>query len=92
MRIEDYLKDYSEEDQKKFWDKYNESERIQDEFMKQYEIDHECCPECGETSHISHLLAFVFDPDNPESYEDRNTCFCDSCESQHRKHDRVKKK
>ena len=58
--------------------------------MAQYVLDHECCPKCGETSHMSTLAGFIFNHDQPESYKNLNDCTC-RCGDKHTAHERVPK-
>lgn len=63
-----------------------------DEFMKQYNLLHECCPKCGETSYMTTLVEYVLDLCKKEEYKDLNRCTCGSCGDVHTIHDRVPKK
>jgi hypothetical protein len=92
MNVDEYLKDFSEDEKKKFWEDWNESDRIRKEFMVKYKLDHECCPVCGETSHMTTLMGYAFDSSNPNGYKDMNTCTCEKCGDNHPYHNRVPKK
>lgn len=87
MNIDEFLKNKTPDQVKAFWKR----ESDYDSFMKQYQIDHKCCPECGETSHISTLVGYIFNHESPESYKDKNRCTC-KCGSVHIAHERVPKK
>ena len=89
MNIDEYLKDYSEEEKQVFWDSYHNQHQIYEDFMSQYNLDHECCPECGETLHSETLAAYVFNHDSPELYKDENICVCFECNDKHTTHERV---
>ena len=62
-----------------------------DDFMKQYRIDHECCPKCGSIMHSTTLAGYPLFMDNKSAYKDLNDCECLKCGDSHRYHDRVKK-
>ena len=91
MNVNEYLKDFTEEAKTKFWDDYYNRETIYKEAMAQYKLDHECCPECGETGHISTLVGYMFNHEHPESYMDKNNCTCSLCGDVHIMHERVPK-
>ena len=63
--------------------------KIYEEFMKEYKVKHEVCPECGDKKHTVTYNSYVFDSGNPDSYEDLNDCFCFSCGDIHTVHDRI---
>lgn len=63
-----------------------------DKFRDKYKKDHECCPNCGATGHISTLAGFILDLRNMEAYKDKNDCECVECGDKHIAHDRVPKK
>lgn len=93
MTIEEYLKDFTAEQKQEFWDKYHEAERIRKKFMKQYKIQHECCPNCGESDNYrSTLVGFAFNSEYPDSYRDLNDATCGECGNRHTIHSRVPKK
>lgn len=58
-------------------------------FMKEYNDKHAACPKCGDVSYITTLMGFPFNPDDPDSYENLNKCFCGECFDKHTKHERV---
>jgi hypothetical protein len=91
MHVDEYLKDFTEEEKKVFWDSYYSSDQIYKEFMAQYKIDHACCPNCGETSHGSTLVGFAFNSEYPDAYRDLNNAMC-KCGYKHTIHERVPKK
>ncbi len=90
MNLKDYAKQQGWTDVE--LKKYEDDWKIQDEerriFMKQYNKDHECCPKCGETSHSTTFVGFIYYADSPEEYKDRNNCTC-RCGDKHEFHDRV---
>lgn len=59
------------------------------EFMDKYNLEHEVCPKCGSRAHGSTLVDYVFYQDNPEAYQDNNSCTCSDCGDQHVTHERV---
>lgn len=59
-------------------------------FMKKYEDDHRCCPNCGSDSYKTTYLVYILDTSNTKDYKDMNTCICNKCGDVHKKHDRVK--
>lgn len=60
-----------------------------EEFMAKYNIEHEVCPKCGSKAHCSTLVGYVFRQDNPEAYQDNNSCTCSDCGDHHTTHERV---
>jgi hypothetical protein len=62
------------------------------EFLKKYNEEHLCCPNCGSELHSTTLIGFVMDINNPELYKDKNKCKCCECGDNHITHDRVPKK
>jgi RNA polymerase subunit RPABC4/transcription elongation factor Spt4 len=88
MNIDEYLKDFTEQEKEDWWSNYNNQHTIYEQYMAQYVLDHECCPNCGETSHSSTYVGFLFNTDQPESYKDLNKAGC-KCGHKHTIHDRV---
>jgi hypothetical protein len=48
-------------------------------FMNEYNRLHSHCPECGSTSNVQTLLAFILNLSKKEEYVDRNGCTCCGC-------------
>lgn len=93
MNIDEYLKGFTTEQVTEFWEKMKESDRKRDEFMIQYKIEHECCPNCGISSnYITTLASYIYNFELPEQYKDLNICTCGNCGNQHTYHERVSKK
>lgn len=63
-----------------------------DEFRDQYNKDHEACPKCGSLIYMTTLVGFIVNMSEPEKYQDKNKCTCESCGDVHITHDRVPKK
>lgn len=58
-------------------------------FMKKYDEEHLCCPNCKEEGNFrTTLMYFVFYEDKPEEYKDLNECTCMKCKNIHTYHDR----
>jgi ribosomal protein S27AE len=91
MNIDEHLKDFTEKEKEDWWAIRNNLHTIYERYMVQYELDHECCPKCGETSHMSTLVGYVFNHEQPESYKDQNNCTCSNCGDKHTAHERVPK-
>ena len=70
-------------------EKFEENRKKREAFREQYRIDHAACPKCGETSHMSTLVAYAMDTDRLEDYKDLNTCTCTRCRDKHTAHERV---
>lgn len=66
-----------------------ESSKQYNEFMKEYNKQHECCPKCGATEHTSTLVSYVLNRDEKDKYKDMNSCECMICGDRHSVHDRV---
>ena len=64
---------------------------FQIDFLKQYYIDHKCCPKCGCDKSTQTYLGIPVDSEHPENYKDTNICICDYdvCNHKHTVHDRV---
>ena len=60
-------------------------------FMKQYHKEHELCPKCGFTEHITTIFSYPLYDDNRSAYKDQNKCICVRCGDHHIVHDRVSK-
>jgi ribosomal protein S27AE len=58
-------------------------------FMKKYGKDHKFCPKCGEISHWSTLVGYIYNPER--EYKDLNRCTCIKCGDIHTFHERVSK-
>lgn len=59
-----------------------------DIFMEEYKDKHKYCPRCGSDSYIQTLVAYIFDANNPDSYENRNQAMC-KCGFKHTINDRL---
>lgn len=70
-------------------EKFLESSKKSEAFREQYSIDHAACPKCGETSHMSTLMAYAMHSDRLDDYKDLNHCTCSSCGDKHTGHERV---
>jgi len=69
---------------------HTEESSIQyDEFMEEYNKQHECCPKCGATEYTSTLVGYVLNWDKKDEYKDMNRCECMKCGDKHSAHDRV---
>jgi len=90
MNVDEYLKEFTEEEKTAFWDDYNKSKITREDFMAQYSLDHECCPKCGATTHSTTLVQYPFYSDHPGTFEDKNHCTC-KCGDTHSTHERVVK-
>jgi len=66
-----------------------EPDDVYDNFIKEYNRLHECCPVCGSKSHMSTLLGYTFDRSKPEDYKDLNRCTCSECGDTHTCHERI---
>ena len=66
-----------------------ESSKEYDNFMEEYNKQHECCPKCGATEHMSTLVGYVLNWDKKDEYKDMNRCECMKCYDKHSTHDRV---
>ena len=60
-----------------------------DDFMEQYDKDHECCPRCESTKYSTTYVGYILNMDDKASYKDLNHCICSTCGDHHTRHDRV---
>jgi len=67
----------------------NESEVKYRKFMDGYKKNHACCPICGSTEGINTLVAYAYNSDNPEGYNDLSDFTCSGCGDKHVVHERV---
>ena len=65
------------------------SSKEYDKFMKQYDLEHKCCPKCGSEKHVTTLVGYPLDMDKKEEYKDLNSCVCSVCGDKHSIHDRL---
>jgi hypothetical protein len=91
MNVEEYLKDFTDQQKEEFWASRNKAEQVRQQFMNQYKEDHACCPKCGELSCRATLMGYVFNSNSPHTYKNLNRCTCVTCGDMHTKHDRVPK-
>jgi transcription elongation factor Elf1 len=59
------------------------------EFMREYELQHKCCPKCGHHECSSTLVGYILYMDKKDEYKDLNKCVCSRCGDRHTTHDRV---
>ncbi len=61
-------------------------------FIRRYGLNHMCCPKCGYVYFKTTLAGYIYNSNDPDSYEDRNKCTCSKCGDIHIYHDRVSRK
>ena len=69
-----------------------EPDQEYEDFMKNYNNLHKCCPKCGSERHSTTLMCYALNMEKKEEYKDLNTCICSDCKDRHRCHDRIPKK
>ncbi len=52
---------------------------IAEEFRKQYNLNHRCCPKCGSTTITQTLIGYILDVSNTGAYKDLNKTQCANC-------------
>lgn len=62
-----------------------------EEFRKEYNRLHACCPKCNSNACTTTLIGYILDMSSPDEYEDKNNCICNNCGDIHIVHDRVPK-
>lgn len=60
-----------------------------EEFMNKYDKEHSCCPKCGSKNFSSTLVGYIYNPEKPEEYKDRNSVKCFDCGWRGIRHDMV---
>lgn len=50
-----------------------------EELMNRYYSSHKRCPKCGSISNTQTLVAYLLDPNNYDSYQDKNRVDCCDC-------------
>ena len=50
-----------------------------EDFMKDYDKMHKCCPVCGSKHHSTTFVAYLYNQNHPEKYVDRNKVECCNC-------------
>jgi hypothetical protein len=69
----------------------SKSDRERTDFMRQYKLDHEACPNCGGLHHSTTLVGFIYNSKSPDDYKNLNDCKCVNCGNTHTTHERVPK-
>lgn len=59
------------------------------EFYEKYAKEHACCPRCHSIDYNITLVGYIYDPEHPENYKDRNSVRCHTCGWRGIKHDMV---
>jgi hypothetical protein len=72
-------------------DKHLEAQKLREDFMKQYKIEHAACPNCGDLRHTTTLVSYIYHSNRPDEYKNLNNCVCSHCGNKHTTHDRIKK-